>query len=62
MNSVLPLGLFSSAQSLPISNENGRRKTDHAEFLACKPPRLVLRFFFSWMEVLPLDGSTVLCT
>lgn len=48
--------------NLPVSSENGRRKTDLApEFLACKPPRLVLRFF-RWMEVLPLDGSTVLCT
>lgn len=52
MNSV-PLGLFFSAQSLPISSENGRRKTDHdLEFLACKLPRLVLRFLlkdsFRW--------------
>lgn len=52
MNSV-PLGLLFSAQSLPVSSENGRRKTDHdLEFLACKPPRLVLRFllkyYFRW--------------
>lgn len=42
MKSV-PLGLLFNAQSLPISSENGRRKTDHdLEYLICEPLRLVL--------------------